>query len=189
MLRTPQRRCFLPRLRTAGTQWKDPIKDLVGTFTASAETLGILLTLIAVLPEECTNQVQAANPNSNPNPYDQRLLVTAAQRSAFIKYLEDSMPYVLQLLLAYLQRSGANSEEHLKVRIATCCANTHRTHLHTHTHSHLHRTSQLTLVCSADFPHLSELDAVRLGQHRGGGDRYESAAGGPLSGAVVAPAL
>ena len=60
--------------------------------------------------------------------------MTAAQRSAFIKYLEDSMPYVLQLLLAYLQRSGANSDEHLKVRVhAHHTHNTHNIHNTLHT--------------------------------------------------------
>lgn len=40
-----------------GNTWKEPLKDLIATFTAQTETLGVLLILVGVLPEESMNQV------------------------------------------------------------------------------------------------------------------------------------
>jgi hypothetical protein len=44
-----------------GTLWQDPLKDLVTTFTASADTLAVLLSLVEVFPEESMNSVRAGS--------------------------------------------------------------------------------------------------------------------------------
>ena len=83
------------------------------------------------------------------------------------------MPFVLQILLAYMQRSGTNADEHLRVR---------------------HPSLYLSLSLSAyfvqyrkfnaaiDIPHAGQLDALRMGWNRRRGHREQSAASRALSG-------